>query len=386
MTAQIGPATTISGLANPDVAPAAPIVYAWEDPNAVIAARYGLSPADIVRFDLNTSPAPPWFVPGLLHGPWEPPLNEYPDCTYADLAQAAAAYVGVDASEILVGCGADEVLDVVAKEFLPPGGGSLVPVPTYSLYAVLGSQRGARQLSVPRRGPADGFALDMPAMLAALGDASVVWLCAPNNPTGAAEAREDVLTLLEAGAALPGGGPAIVIDEAYIEFHPETYVGLRDRFPALIVVRTLSKAFALPGLRVGYAVAARPTIARLERVRPPGSLSTISVTIAAAALREPATAIANATALIAERGWLADHLATLGLPAFPSVTNFLLVRIGDHAAAEAAEGHLLRHGLVPRAFGPSHPLSGHLRFTVRARAENERLLAALGSWLEGGRP
>jgi histidinol-phosphate aminotransferase len=322
-------------------------------------------------------------VPRLLQGPWEPPLNEYPDCTYADLAQAAAAYVGADPSEIVVGCGADEVLDVVAKEFLPPGGGSLVPVPTYSLYAVLGSQRGARQLSVPRRGPADGFALDMPAMLAALGDTSVVWLCAPNNPTGAPEARQDVVTLLEAGAALPGGGPAIVIDEAYIEFHPETYVGLRDRFPALIVVRTLSKAFALPGLRVGYAVAARPTIARLERVRPPGSLSTISVTIAAAALREPATAAANAAALIAERRWLADRLAALGLPAYPSVTNFVLVRFGIHEEAQAAEDYLLRRGIVPRTFGAEHPLRGHLRFTVRDREQDDRLVAVLAAWMDG---
>ncbi|HKZ92786.1 MAG TPA: histidinol-phosphate transaminase [Candidatus Limnocylindrales bacterium] len=353
------------------------IVYAWEEPNHVLAARYGLAPEDVVRFDLNTSPATPAFLPELLPGPYDPTLNEYPDCTYADLAEAAGGYAGVDDSEILVGAGADEVIDTIAKSFLQPGSGSLVPIPTYSLYAVVASQRGARPMPVLRRSAADGFALDMPTMLERLPEAAVVWLCSPNNPTGAPEAAADVEAILEAGASLPGGGPAIVMDEAYHEFHPGSLVRLRTRYPSLIVIRTISKAFALPGLRVGYAVAARPTIARLERVRPPGSISTVSATIAAEALRRPEVAVANARALIAERDWLAARLAGIGLPAYPSVTNFLLVHIGDQDAADAAEEHLLRHGIVPRAFGPGHPLRGHLRFTVRDRAQDQRLLEVL---------
>ena len=96
-------------------------VYTWEPPDRVIAARYGLDAADILRFDLNTSPLAPVFLAEALSGPWEPPLNEYPDSTYADLTEAAAGYVGADPSEILVGCGADEVLDIVAKAFLSRG-------------------------------------------------------------------------------------------------------------------------------------------------------------------------------------------------------------------------------------------------------------------------
>jgi len=160
-------------------------------------------------------------------------------------------------------------------------------------------------------------------------------------------------------------------------------VAWRARYPALIIVRTLSKAFALPGLRVGYAVAVRPTIARLERLRPPGSVSTVSATIAAAALRRPELAAANAAQLGVERDWLAGQLAAMALPPYPSVTNFLLVRFGDQGAAEAAEEHLLRRGIVPRTFGPGHPLRGHLRFTVRDRAQDERLVAALATWMDG---
>ncbi len=127
----------------------------------------------------------------------------------------------------------------------------------------------------------------MAAMTLALPGAAVVWLCVPNNPTGTPETRADLVALLEAAATLPAGGPVVVVDEAYIEFHPGSLVELRERYPALIVVRTMSKAFALTGLRVGYAVAARSTVEQLERLRPPGSLNTLSAAAAARALRQP---------------------------------------------------------------------------------------------------
>jgi histidinol-phosphate aminotransferase len=358
-------------------------VYTWEPPNRVIAARYGLAEADILRFDTNTSPAVLSYLPEALEGPFDPPLHEYPDSTYAELAEAAAAYVAARPDEILVGCGADEVLDIIAKTFLAPGAGSVVPAPTYSMYAVLTQQRGARVVSVPRRGPEAGYVLDIDAMVTALPDAAVVWLCAPNNPTGTPEAPADIETLLEAGSALPGGGPVIVVDEAYIEFHPGSLVALRERYPALIVVRTLSKAFALTGLRVGYAVAARSTIGQLERLRPPGSVNTLSAKAAAVALRQPEIAAANAAALGRERDWLAARLSELGLPPLPSVTNFLLCHIGTAAAADAANEAFLRGGIVVRTFGPDSPLAGHLRFTVRDREQNERFLDVIGAWVDG---
>ncbi len=358
-------------------------VYTWEPPDRVIAARYGLREADILRFDTNTSPAVLSYLPEALQGPWDPPLNEYPDSTYAEFAEAAAAYVGARPGEILIGCGADEVLDIIAKTFLAPDATSVVPVPTYSMYAVLTRQRGARLEAVPRRGPEVGYALEMDAMTAALADAAVVWLCAPNNPTGTPESTADIEGLLQAGAALPGGGPVIVVDEAYVEFHPSSVVALRDRYRALVVVRTLSKAFALTGLRVGYAVAARSTIEQLERLRPPGSVNTLSAKAAAIALRSPEVAAANAEALGHERAWLADRLAGIGLPSLPSVTNFLLCRIGTPSDADAANEALLRGGIVVRTFGSDTPLAGHLRFTVRNREQNARFLDVIGSWMDG---
>ncbi|MEX1295033.1 MAG: histidinol-phosphate transaminase [Candidatus Limnocylindrales bacterium] len=355
-------------------------VYTWEPPNRVIAARYGLDPADILRFDTNTSPAVLSYLPDALEGPWDPPLHEYPDSTYAELAEAAAAYVGAEPLEILVGCGADEVLDIIAKTHLAPGQRSVIPVPTYSMYAVLSGQREAEVVSVPRR---PDHRLDVEAVITALPGAGVVWLCAPNNPTGTPESREDLLSILDAAAALPDGGPAVVVDEAYIEFHGTSLVDLRERYRALIVVRTMSKAFAMTGLRVGYCVASRAAIERLERVRPPGSLNTLSAKAAARALRAPEVAAANAAALAEEREWLAARLAEAGLPPTPSVTNFLLCHIGSPAEADGLNEALLRGGIVVRTFGPRSPLAGHLRFTVRNREQNERFLSIIEAWSAG---
>jgi len=187
----------------------------------------------------------------------------------------------------------------------------------------------------------------------------------------------------EAGAALPDGGPIIVVDEAYIEFDPGSVVGLRERYPALVVIRTMSKAFALTGLRIGYAVAARVTIEHLERLRPPGSVNTLSAKAAAMALRAPEVAAANAAALGREREWLAARLDELGLAPLPSVTNFLLCRIGSPAEADATNEALLRGGIVVRTFGPDSPLAGHLRFTVRDREQDERFLEVISTWSDG---
>jgi histidinol-phosphate/aromatic aminotransferase/cobyric acid decarboxylase-like protein len=221
--------------------------------------------------------------------------------------------------------------------------------------------------------------LDVPAIQRALADAAVVWLCAPNNPTGAPEPLATIEVVLESAAERGAAAPLIVVDEAYAEFWPETAVSLRQRFQNLVVVRTVSKAFALPGIRVGYAVAARPTIERLERVRPPGSISTISAAVATVALGEPGIARENVRKIEAEREWLSARLAEVGWRPYPSVANFLLVRVGDHAAAETASERLLRGGIVPRTFGPANPLRGHLRLTVRSRTENERLLEVINA-------
>ena len=367
------------------MAMAVPAGYAWEATSEQVAARYGVPLERVMRFDLNTSPTPPEFATRLLaSGPFESSLSEYPPSDYRMLSEAAAARYDVARDEVLVGAGADEILDMVARAFLPPGGTAVIPVPSYAMYRVTTEQRTARVVAVPRLGPGAGHALDLPATRAAARSAQLVWLCSPNNPTALAEPDGAIATLLDglaADAAVDGRiPPAVCLDEAYAEFVGMTLLPLRARYPRLIVVRTLSKAYALAGLRVGFALARRETLAIIEPYRPPGSVSTVSVSLATAALRERSELEANVARLTAGRERFADALRAVGWSPGPSVTNFLLVGLGSAARAVAAAEALLREGLVPRTFPAGHPLADHLRLTVRTSADNDRLAAAVAAF------
>jgi histidinol-phosphate aminotransferase len=361
--------------------PRAPASYSWEATNEEVAARYGLPLDTIVRFDLNTSPVPPALVARLLAaGRFETSLSEYPPSDYRRLVAAAANAYSVPRNEILVGAGADEILDLAAKAFLREGDLAVIPSPSYAMYRVLTEQRRAEPLVVPRLGTEAGWAIDRPAVRAAARTAALVWLCNPNNPTARLEPEgliEGLLGDLAADAAADGRlAPVVVLDEAYSEFVGSSLVGLRAGYPRLVVVRTASKAYALAGLRVGFAIARRETLALIEPYRPPGSVSTVSVTVVTEALGQRDVLAANLARVEAERARLADGLRAAGWQPEPSVTNFLLVPFEDAQRAATIAEMLLKEGLVPRTFPADHPLAHCLRLTVRDRAENERLLAA----------
>jgi histidinol-phosphate aminotransferase len=364
--------------------PNAPSTYSWEATNEEVASRYGLDPETIVRFDLNTSPTPPALAGRLLAaGRFESPLSEYPPTDYRVLIEAAAARYGVTPPEILAGAGADEILDIVAKVCIPAGGRAVIPTPSYAMYRVLTEQRGAAVVAVPRLGADAGWAMDGAAVrqaAAAENGADVVWLCSPNNPTGLPEphgAIEALLAGLAEDAARNGrSAPVVVLDEAYAEFVGTSLLGLRETYPNLVVVRTASKAYALAGLRVGFAIARPELIARLNPFRPPGSISTVSVTLVTAALRDDSILDDNLERVATERDRLTGALRALGWSVGPSVTNFVLVDFGSVERTGQVAEALLARGLVPRTFASGHPLADHLRLTVRAPHENDRLIAA----------
>ncbi len=361
--------------------PTAPASYSWEATDEEVAARYGVPIERIVRFDLNTSPAPPELAARILAaGRFETSLSEYPPSDYRRLVDAAGQHYDATREELLVGAGADEILDLVGKAFLPAGGAAVVPTPTYAMYRVITEQRGARMLAVPRRGPADGWALDLPAVRGAAREAEVVWLCSPNNPTALAEPDgtiEALLADLAADAEADGRhAPIVVLDEAYAEFAGRSLARLRDRYHRLVVIRTASKAYALAGLRVGFAIASPETISAMAPYRPPGSVSTASVTVVTEALLDPSFAASNVARVERERERLAAGLREAGWDVGPSVTNFLLAGLGSAERAAAMAEGLLARGLVPRTFGTGHPLHDHLRVTIRDATENDRLIDA----------
>jgi histidinol-phosphate aminotransferase len=361
--------------------PTAPAGYSWEATSEEVAERYGVPVEAIVRFDLNTSPVPPELAADVLAGGrFDAGLSEYPPSDYRALAAAAAERYGVRPAELLVGAGADEILDLVGKAFVTPGGAAVVPVPTYAMYRVITEQRGATARIV-ERGPADdGWPLDVAATRAAAVGAEVVWLCAPNNPTGRSEPEGTIEALLagllEDASSAGRPAPIVVVDEAYAEFVGQAHDGLRAAYPRLISVRTASKAYALAGLRVGFAVAEPEIVEAIAPYRPPGSVSVVSVTVVRRAIEDGTAMAANVARVAAERARLTAALAEVGWTVGASVTNFILADFGTPERSAAVAEGLLRRGLVPRTFGAGHPLRARLRLTVRAADENDRLIAA----------
>jgi histidinol-phosphate aminotransferase len=363
--------------------PTLPASYAWEATDEEVAARYGVPIDRILRFDLNSSPTPPAILTRVLQaGRFQTTVSDYPPGDYRELTEAAAATYGVDRDEIAVGAGADEILDLCAKAFLPPGTAAVSPAPTYAMYRVVTEQRPGRFIAVSRRPADEDWAVDVDALRTAVREheAKIVWLADPNNPTGTTEPEGTTEVLLEGLAADADADdrqpPVVVRDEAYAEFVGRTDARLRERFPNLVVVRTASKAYALAGLRVGFAIGTPGTISRLDRYRPPSSISTISSTVVTEALRDPTEMRANLARVARERPRLAEALMRAGWRPGPSVTNFLLLDYGTPKRAAAVAERLLRRGLVPRTFGAGHQLAHCLRITVRDEAGDDRLIEA----------
>jgi histidinol-phosphate aminotransferase len=376
--------TTASSFASPTK----PASWSWEATSESVAERYGIPVEQVVRFDQNTAPAPPEMVRKLLEaGAFEVPLSEYPPSDYGRLVAAAAERYGVGRDELLVGAGADEVLDLAAKAFLPTGGAAIVPIPTYPMYGILTDQRRAEVVRVDRRGAEAGYALDVDAIRVAASEPAengahpgVVWLCSPNNPTGRAEPPNTIAELLTGLAhdadAAGRAHPTVVLDEAYTEFTGGSLAPLRFDYPRLVVLRTMSKAYSIAGLRVGFAIARPEVIEEIAVYRPPGSVSNISVDVAAALLADATLAPARVAVIAAERERFAERLRDAGWDPQPSTTNFLLVAFATPAAAEDAGEGLLSRGLIPRTFPASHPLAHCLRLTVRNPEQDDRLVAA----------
>lgn len=340
--------------------------YEWQPTTFEVARRAGIPPEQVVRFDHNTSPFPtPWA--STVSAELAARLNEYPPADYRALRQAAAATAGLPVDHVIAGAGVDELISLCAKAFLGPGRTAVVTPPTYTLYEIASRQSHGRVVQRPR--PAPDFALPEAEVLAAAPTAEVIWLCVPSNPIGNRIEDHELESVLEASPGL------VILDGAYAEFADDRWGSWVERFDNLVVLHTLSKAYGLAGIRVGYALARPELIATLDRVRPPGSISTLSAELALRALQQPERVKENVAAIVREREVLAGGLAGLGFRVLPSTTNFLLCEVGDQAASIAER--LLSHGLVVRAFPHYGPLGNYLRFTVRVSAEHDRLLAVL---------
>jgi len=317
--------------------------------------------------------------------PWAPEiaggegLNRYPEPQPEALVEALAGLYGVKADELLVGRGSDEPIDLLVRALCRAGEDAvLICPPTFGMYAVAARVQNAKLVEVALTSTGDAarpFALDADAVIAAALNHPVklVFLCSPNNPTGQAlpvETIERIASALE-------GRAVVVVDEAYGEFMQQaSAIALRTRFPQLAVLRTLSKAHALAGARVGSLIAAPELIRVLRAIMAPYPISAPCARAALAALQPEVLARTqlHVAELIAGREALSARLAeTSGvLGVYPSDANFLVVRCADPAATYR---RALAAGVVLREVS-RYPLLGDcLRVSIGTSEENRAALA-----------
>lgn len=300
-----------------------------------IAERFGLHPLDVLRFDGNTPPLPPPYARPAAVARAIASSNEYDHSRAGALLWAIADYCGVEPENVVLGCGADDLIALLARAFLRPGDRAAIhPDRTYPMYRIA---VGWAQATVSDDEP------------------SLTFTCRPNNPTG---------EMTDLPAARP-----LVVDEAYGEYAGESAVGLIE--DGVVVVRTFSKRFGLAGARVGYALAGTEMAERLRERQSPYAVSSLSVALALEALANPP----DVAPALRERDRLAARLSDLGLAPLPSRTNFLFVPLDD---SSRVAGELLRQGFVVREYPDG------MRLSVRDEHDDDLLLSALAGVIAKG--
>ncbi len=304
-------------------------------------------------------------------------VHRYPDGTSFRLREALARKLEVAPEALVFGCGADEILELVAKCFLGPGDECVYAWPSFAMYPIVVKGMGATPVAVPLDAE---LGHDLDGMRAALTPKTrVVIVCNPNNPTGTALSRDAFERFVD---ALPAD-VVLLIDEAYVDFSERA-----DRIdglacvagrPGTLSLRTFSKISGLAGLRVGYAVAGLELAGLLERARHPFNLNLLAEAAALAALEDrehlERTLSNNREGL----RYLRRELGALGIESWPSEANFLLAQPGPGAYEQ-----LLRQGLIVRPLG-GFGMPDHVRITVGLPDQNERLVKALAKLREGAR-
>lgn len=344
-------------------------------------ARLGLRPEEIVDFSASVNPHGP--APEVIEAARTTDISEYPDRECRRLRAAISDHTGVEAEGIVCGNGSAELIDHLARCYLAPGDTALVVGPTFGEYERASLLRGATVARFDRRLASDGATLDVRNLSSEIQNRRprIVWLCSPNNPTGDLMPRADVEGILE---AVSGVGGLLVVDEAYrdlvLEGETEDLTGLLSGEAGgnLVLLRSMKKAHALAGLRLGYALSGPEMISALAAVRPPWNVSGPAQAAGVAALSPPALSHLEKSrgTLARDAAFLRRGLSRLGLSVLPGVANYLLVDVSGSGGGAAVRGKLLAEGLQVRDCA-SFGLPEYIRVSVRRREECELLVAAL---------
>jgi histidinol-phosphate aminotransferase len=365
-------------LAVPAVRAIAP--YVPGKPVEELQRELGLT--DIIKLASNENPLGPGpAARAAMHAAVEG-VGLYPDGSGHQLKARLSAIHGVPSSGITLGNGSNDLLVLLAEAFLAPGRNAVYSQYCFAVYPLAVQATGAEARVAPARGPTDAMPLghDL-AAFRPLVDANtrLVFVANPNNPTGTWLSPADLHAFI---AGMPAT-TLVVLDEAYVEYARAD--GLPDggawlaEFPNLVIVRTLSKAYGLAGVRVGYALSHPAVADALDRIRQPFNVGVVALAGALAALDDQAHLAATVELNARERPRVRDALQALGLAVVPSAGNFLLVDLGR--PARPVYDALLRAGVIVRPVG-NYGLLQHLRITIGTAAENDRLIAALPAALQ----
>lgn len=299
--------------------------------------------------------------------------NRYPDFSQVRLTEALAEYVGTSPDRIVAGAGLDDVFTTTAITLIDPGDEVIISDPTFGVYRSLFGLHGATMVDVPL-GPAPSFALDSDGLIAAVTERTkLIIICNPNNPTGTLFEKGDLERIV---ARVPC---VVAIDEAYAEFSGTTHLDLADRFPNVILFRTMSKFAGLAGYRVGYGIFPEALLPWIRRAAPAFyNLSAIATEVTIASLDDLAHVQANVDLLIAERGRLHRRLNEIqGVQAYDSAANFLLVQVPVDDSEIVQQALASNKVFVRRFADPGYGLLQCLRVSIGTPEQNDAFLRHL---------
>jgi histidinol-phosphate aminotransferase len=335
-----------------------------------VARAYGINLDQVIKLGSNENalgPSPRAVEAIKRH------LNEisiYPSPGYDDLKDALARYVGCSAERVIVGNGSDDLLNTLLRYLLVSGDQAVIPVPTYSYYEVIVEAGHGTCVYVDR---AADFSVDIDAIIGALTDRTkLIFLCAPNNPTGNVIEKAALKRLLRSTEAL------VVLDEAYAEFASDSHIDLVKHYDNLMVSRTFSKAFGLAGLRLGFAVLDKELAHSYDGLMLAFSVNQLAVKGGIAALSDRAFLERTVSMVQKGRQYIREKLP---LKTYPSEANFVFVDAAPYNSRELSE-YLLRKGIIIRNCDTFRGCSNsHLRITVGQPWQNTALINAINEFV-----
>src|SRR4030081_3230441 len=293
-------------------------------------------------------------------------LARYPE--REPVEKEVAVLLGLDPDQVLLTNGVDEAIHLLSSTYLDARDEALIVVPTFAMYAIFAEAEGARVIEVQA---ANDFGFPLKQLLAQITSRTrLIAVANPNNPTGAAV---DGQILLQLARAAPHA--AVLIDEAYFEFHGETLIGSTQQFENLFVARTFSKAYGLAGLRIGILAGKAQHIAMVRRVASPYNVNAAALAVLPEALKDQAYVESYVSQVLTNRDTLQRELGDLGLHYWPSHANFVLVRVGSgHVEFVQA---LRNRGILVRDRHSDPGCEGCVRLTVGSDEHTQTLIGAL---------